>query len=49
VYKDSMGHNIYWLTRLYCMSPPYIYCRHRCRHQGLLHICHYDHCNSSSY
>lgn len=41
-----MGHNSNWPTGIYRMSPPYVYSWNGRRHTCLLHICHYDYCNS---
>ncbi|CAD1474182.1 unnamed protein product, partial [Heterotrigona itama] len=46
LYRNSMSNNVYWLSRLYCMSPPHIHSRIRCRHTSLLYISHYNYRNS---
>lgn len=42
-----MSYNIYWIPRIYCLSPPHIYSRTRCRHPSLFHLSHHNHCYSN--
>lgn len=45
VYRYSLGYDINWLPRIYCMSTSHIHSRPRRRHTSLFHICHYNYRN----
>ena len=44
VYGNSLSYNINCVFKIHHMSPSYIYSQNGCRHTGLLHISHHDHC-----
>ena len=38
IYKNSLSHNSFWITRFYCMISSYINSRHRCWHISIFYI-----------
>lgn len=42
--KYNLRNIRYWIFRVYCMSPSYIYCRTGCWYPSLLHSCYNSYC-----